>query len=145
MPASIGSAPAVDDTPLRSALAAWNQAARTFDVDAMARVYTEDAVFFGGRPGLSLGRQGVRAYFASYRDVIRSTSLELEDRQLFQLAPDALLAQGYGRFRLELSDGRRTESLLRSTLVVVQRDGRWQLLQHHFSATPETPPIGTPD
>jgi uncharacterized protein (TIGR02246 family) len=123
-------------------LAAWNRAGRNWDPDAFEDVYTADAVFFGGRPGHSVGRAGLRAYWESYVGVIASAELKLQDYELLQLTPDLVLAQGYGCFDLVLTDGRRTRSLLRATLTLVRRGDGWKALQHHFSTTPETPPIG---
>lgn len=123
-------------------LAAWNAAGEHWDPDAFAGVYAEDAVFFGGRPGQNNGRAGVRSYFASYLDMLASVRLHLQDHELFQLAPDVVLVQGYGCFDLVLADGTCTQSVLRGTLTLVRRQGRWQVLQHHFSEAPVVPPIG---
>jgi uncharacterized protein (TIGR02246 family) len=128
---------------LDTVLAAWNRAGRDWNPDAFVDVYTDDVVFFGGRPGHSVGRAGLHAYWVSYVGVIASGHLELQDYQLFQLTPNLVLAQGYGCFDLGLTDGRRTRSVLRATLTLVRRDNGWKILQHHFSTTPEAPPIGT--
>ncbi|HSV84606.1 MAG TPA: SgcJ/EcaC family oxidoreductase [Ramlibacter sp.] len=128
---------------LDAVLAEWNAAGGRWDVEGLAAVYTEDAVFFGGRRGHSTGREGVRAYFASYADTIASTRLQLQDHVLTRLAPDVLQAQGYGCFDMVLTDGRKTRSVLRATLTLVLRDKAWKVQQHHFSTTPEAPPIGT--
>ncbi|MEM5428024.1 nuclear transport factor 2 family protein [Cupriavidus oxalaticus] len=45
-------------------------------------------------------------------------------------------------FRFVLADGRETAARLRTTWVLVRRAGVWQILQHHFSPTPDAPPIG---
>ena len=124
-------------------LKSWNAAARDWDVEAFSQAYTDDAVLFGGRPGLSLGHEGIRGYFSSYVGVIRSTTLELEDQHVFRLDPDTFMAQGYGRFQLTFADGKQSQSVLRTTLVVVRRQGSWKVLQHHFSATPDAPSLGT--
>ena len=50
-------------------------------------------------------------------------------------------AQGYGEFSFIVSGGRPSQSRLRTTLVVVQQRGEWKIRQHHFSTTPEVPPI----
>jgi uncharacterized protein (TIGR02246 family) len=119
----------------------WNAAARNWDVDALTALYSEDAVFFGGRPGQSVGHEAVRGYFASYVGVLASTSLELFDQQQVPLGPDVLLAQGYCRFGFLLVDGRRTSAVMRMTWVLQEGGGQWKIRQHHFSTTPEAPPI----
>jgi uncharacterized protein (TIGR02246 family) len=121
--------------------AAWNAAARRWDAQALTAVYTEDALFFGGRPGHSVGAGEIRAYFASYEGVIESATLELVEQQFLLLADDCFLAQGYGEFAFVLSGGRPSHSRLRTTLIVVLQQGEWKIRQHHFSTTPESPPI----
>ncbi|MGE3867121.1 MAG: nuclear transport factor 2 family protein, partial [Hyphomonadaceae bacterium] len=45
-------------------LAKWAEAFAKPDPEAMAAIYTPDAIFIGGLGGLNLGQEGVRAYFA---------------------------------------------------------------------------------
>jgi len=121
---------------------AWTAAATPWKADALAAVYADDALFFGGRPGHSIGGAAIRDYFASYEGVIESGRLELVDQQVRELAPGCLLAQGYGDFTFVLAGHRQTRSLLRTTLVLSWQQGRWQIRQHHFSASPSAPPLG---
>jgi uncharacterized protein (TIGR02246 family) len=121
--------------------AAWNAAARRWSADALTAVYTNDALFFGGRPGHSVGAAAIREYFASYEGVIDSATLALVEQQCVRLADDCFLAQGYGEFAFVLSGGRPSHSRLRTTLVVALQQGEWKIRQHHFSTTPESPPI----
>ncbi|RZL87687.1 MAG: SgcJ/EcaC family oxidoreductase [Variovorax sp.] len=120
----------------------WTAAASPWNANALAAVYAEDALFFGGRPGHSVGRGAILEYFASYEGVIESGTLELVDQQVVELAPRCLLAQGYGEFAFVLAGARETRSLLRTTLVLRLQQGRWEILQHHFSASPLAPPLG---
>ncbi len=127
---------------LDQALAAWNAAAARWDPEAFGAAYAEDAVIFGGRPGHSTGRDGVRAYFASYVAVVASGHLRLRDYQLFRLAPDVVLVQGYGCFELTFTNGDRASVVERATLTLVNRAPGWRVLQHHFSKTPAAPSLG---
>jgi uncharacterized protein (TIGR02246 family) len=129
-------------TALASVEARWNAAGAPWDPQALANVYTEDAVFFGGRPGHSVGRDAIRGYFASYDGVIASGVMELVEPVILPLAPGLVLAQGHVDFSFVLAGDKRTRSLLRATLVLAKRGERWLILQHHFSPTPETPPLG---
>jgi uncharacterized protein (TIGR02246 family) len=129
------------EAALRSVERAWNEAASGWQVDRLAALYAGNAVFHGGRPGHSIGREQVRAYFQSYAGILASARLDLIDQVLVPLGDDAHLAQGYGHFHFDLVAGGRTEAVWRTTLVLVRRDGDWEILQHHFSATPEAPPI----
>lgn len=126
---------------LAQVLAAWNAAAHHWDADLLTAVYTDDALFFGGRPGHSVGAGAIREYFASYEDVIESATLDLVEQHFIRLADDCFLAQGYGEFAFVLSGDRPSRSRLRTTLIVVLQEGEWKIRQHHFSTTPETPPI----
>lgn len=121
--------------------AAWNAGARRWNPDALTAVYTEDALFFGGRPGLSAGTGAIREYFASYVDVIESATLELVEQRFIRLGPDCFLAQGYGDFSFVLAGNRTSRSRLRTTLVIARQDGEWRIRQHHFSTEPQSPPI----
>jgi ketosteroid isomerase-like protein len=121
--------------------AAWNAAARRWNVDALTAIYTDNALFFGGRPGHSVGAAGIREYFASYEGVIESATLNLVEQQFLRLADDCFVAQGYGEFAFVLSGGRPSRSRLRTTLIVALQQDEWKIRQHHFSTTPESPPI----
>ncbi|WP_174913468.1 YybH family protein [Burkholderia diffusa] len=132
------------DTPgpaLAIVQAAWNAAARDWNPDALTGIYTADALFFGGRPGHSAGRDAIRTYFASYDGVIRSATLALVEQHFIRLGDDCFLAQGYGEFAFVLGDGNTSRSRLRTTLVIALQQGEWKIRQHHFSTSPETPPI----
>ncbi|SPA48341.1 YybH family protein [Cupriavidus taiwanensis] len=119
----------------------WNAAALTWDADALAALYAPEALFFGGRPGHAVGQAAILGYFASYAETLRSASMSLVDQTLVELGKDTLLAQGHANFRFVLADGSETALALRTTWVLVRRLGVWQILQHHFSPTPEAPPI----
>lgn len=121
--------------------AAWNKAALNWDVNALADLYTDDALFYGARPGLAVGRDGVLGYFKSYIGFLKSAKLHLIDQHIRVLAPDAFIAQGYGRFEF-LSEARNQgEATLRTTWTVVRSGETWKIALHHFSLTPEAPPI----
>lgn len=126
---------------LRTVEREWNAASSGWNPDQFAALYTEDALFFGGRPGLSVGRDAVRGYFASYVGILKSTRMQLVHQHLRVLGPDTVLAQGYVRFQFDLVDGHHSSNEMRTTLVMVRREGRWQILQHHFSVTPDAIPI----
>ncbi|SAK77159.1 YybH family protein [Caballeronia ptereochthonis] len=135
----------MNDDEYRRALAtvnaAWSAAAQRWDADAFAALYTEDALFFGGRPAHSIGRDAIRAYFASYEGVIDSASLELEEQHVMTLASDCFVAQGYGVLSSRFPGNRDSRSRLRTTWIIALRDGEWRIRQHHFSGLPEKPPI----
>ncbi|WP_349605926.1 MULTISPECIES: YybH family protein [Cupriavidus] len=126
---------------LRDVERRWNASAREWNVDALTSMYAPEALFFGGRPGHAVGQPEILAYFSSYAGTLLSASMSLVDQTVIELGTDMLLAQGHAKFRFVLADGRETFSELRTTWVLVRRQGVWQILQHHFSPTPEVPPI----
>ena len=127
---------------LNQVVADWNQGAASWDAGVIAAVYTDDAMLYGGRPGHSVGREAIQAYFASYHGVILSGNLALSDTQLRTLADDCVLVQGVVHFTFHLAGDQHTASTLRGTLVLRQQAGPWRILEHHFSADPEAPPLG---
>lgn len=126
---------------LRTIEREWNAAASDWNPGKFAAIYTDDALFFGGRPGLTVGQPAVREYFASYVGILKSTSMALVDQHLRELGPETFLAQGYVNFKFLLESGKNTSTVMRTTLTIVKRDGKWKLIQHHFSTTPETIPV----
>jgi len=121
----------------------WTAAGINWNAQALSDVYTDDAIFFGGRPGMSSGKAAVKDYFTSYVGVLKSTTMKLYDQYVIELAEDTFLAQGFAEFNFILTNGNPAKSVSRTTLLIVKRQGQWKVQQHHFSASPETPPIGT--
>ncbi|GEM_PF-395204 len=138
-------AAAEGEAVLRAVERDWNAAAQHWNTAALAALYTEDAVFYGGRPGHSVGQPQVRDYFDSYAGMFTTVRLALVDQELRALGDGVHLAQGYAAFDFVLAAGGTTRAVLRSTLVLVRRPEGWRIAQHHFSATPAEPPIPPPD
>lgn len=133
------------ETALRIVERDWNAAARQWNAESLAALYTEDALFYGGRPGHAVGRTAVRAYFASYVGTLTGARLSLVDQVVKKLADGIYIAQGYARFGFELTGGGGSSTVLRSTLVLAHRPDGWRIAQHHFSVTPSEPPIPAPE
>lgn len=122
--------------------AAWNDGAKPWNPARLASVYTRDALFLGGRPGHSVGSEAIQAYFSSYVGVIQAGTMALVEQEVRELAPGCLLAQGFVEFAFVLVQGPTTRSRLRTTLVFALEGQTWKIRQHHFSPTPEAPPLG---
>jgi uncharacterized protein (TIGR02246 family) len=120
----------------------WNQAGSSWSPDALAAVYTNEAVFFGGRPGHSVGQDAIRSYFASYGGVIERGQMTWVDPQCLELDAESFLAQGYVDFAFTLAGGCETRSRLRATWVIVRTVSGLRIRLHHFSPTPDVPPLG---
>lgn len=139
--------PATSDIPdphaaLSQVVADWNRSGAMWDAQALAAVYTEDGLLFGGRPGHAVGREAIREYFASYDGVILAGAMEMSDTVLRTLDSACVLAQGMVHFAFTLAGGAQTRSTLRATLVLQQQPDRWRILDHHFSSMPAAPPLG---
>jgi len=121
---------------------AWNSAAKVWNPKALASLYADNALFYGGRSGHSVGAAAVQAYFASYDGIIQSAVLDLIEQELVETSPETFVSQGFGAFSFVLAGGRQTQSVLRTTLVLRKLNGQWKIQLHHFSVTPEVPPLG---
>jgi uncharacterized protein (TIGR02246 family) len=126
---------------LRTVQAAWNAAGRHWDAAMLTAIYTDDAFFYGGRPGHSVGAASILAYFVSYRGIIESATMDLVDQHVVALAPGCVMAQGYVDFGFVLAGRGATRSRLRTTLTLVATREGWRIRQHHFSPTPAEPPL----
>lgn len=127
---------------LAAVLQGWNAAARQWDARALAALYTDDALFFGGRPAHAVGRPAIEQYFLSYAGDIRSGTLDLVEQHLLQLDDANILAQGYGDFSFVLRPDQRTASRLRTSWLLTRQGQGWRIRQHHFSPPPAVPPLG---
>ena len=132
------------ETALRAVERDWNAAAEHWDAAGLTALYTEDAVFYGGRPGHAVGPAKVREYFDSYIGTLAAARLALVDQELRKLAEGVYLAQGYAAFDFDLVAGGASRAVLRSTLVLTRRPEGWRIAQHHFSSPPAEPSIAAP-
>lgn len=130
---------------IESYLASWNAAGSVWDCERLAECFTEDGLFFGGRPTHSVGRQAIEGYFRSYIGTITSCTLSLREQHVFNLDANCLVAQGFGEFFFELSDGLHTHSVVRTTLVLVRQQDRWKTRLQHIAPIPKNPPLGRED
>lgn len=121
--------------------AAWNGASMNWNSEALAALYAENALLFGGRRDHSVGKQAICKYFASYNGIIESASLALQDQHFRSLGAECLLTQGYGQFSFVLCNGQTFLCLMRTTLVVELQENKWKICQHHFSELPTTPTV----
>lgn len=119
----------------------WNMASKNWDPEKFGAIYTDDALFFGGRAPHYVGKSGVLDYFQSYVGVISAATLELVDQHVHDAGPQAFMAQGFGQFRLNMASGTETDLLQRTTLLITRRNSQWKIASHHFSSRPEAPPL----
>jgi ketosteroid isomerase-like protein len=103
------------ETALRAVERDWNAAAQHSNSAGLVALYTEDALFYGGRPGHAVGHAKVREYFDSYVGTPAAARLALVDQELRKLGEGVYLAQGYAAFDFDLTASGATRTVLRST------------------------------
>ncbi len=119
----------------------WSAAGRGWNPAALAGLYCEDAVLFGGLPGHAVGRAQIQSYFQSYAGTILSASLVLLHQELLVNGDLTLLAQGFADFAFTLPAG-DTRQRMRTTWLLDWAGGETQIRAHHFSPEPDEPPLG---
>jgi uncharacterized protein (TIGR02246 family) len=108
----------------------WVDAFNRADVDALARLYTDDILFFGSLPDLYVGHAGVRDYLASVLPA--GVQVQLVDRRFVDVA-DGIVAMS-GLLNGAWASGERRQ--YRLTWTLVERDGDWLIALHHGSLRP---------
>ena len=78
------------ETALRAVERDWNAAAQHWNSAGLVALYTEDALFYGGRPGHAVGHAKVREYFDSYVGTLAAARLALVDQELRKLGEGIL-------------------------------------------------------
>jgi len=127
---------------LAQVLEKWNLGAANWDPAGLSAAYTDDGLMYAGRPEHVVGHEAILKYFASYEGEILGAHLTMPDPIIRPLADDAVLIQGDVHFKFHLSGDEHTRTHMRGTLVLVKRNEGWRILDHHFSAVPEAPPLG---
>lgn len=111
----------------------WNDAAAAWDIKALARIYSKDALFFGLLPRLYIGRPEVEEYFGSYLDKLQGVTLTLVNQNIRSLDDGVFAAQGFGDIVNRYFDGSIVRNMVRSSFVIVENAGEWEIALHHFS------------
>lgn len=117
---------------VRQLQAQWADAFNRCDWGALESLYHPEAQLFGGRPSLSEGRLGVRAYF----DLVKPGARVVFDESTSTVphGPDLIVAAGIVDFRRE--DRPRPHRL---TWTLVRTAGGWRIASHHASPLPAPP------
>ncbi len=125
---------------LKELEARWSKASADWDPVALAALYSDDAMLFGGLGELFAGPR-VLDYFEFYKGNILSATLAFHDQHYIELAPDIWLAQGFGSFTLRTAKGGPFEMRQRTSWVFSRQGGEWKIRSHHFSPIPAAPPV----
>lgn len=139
-PAPATSGPADQVEALRERGHAWVEAARAEDAAALARLYTEDAVFLPpGRPEI-VGRERIRSLFAAQFEQM-DASYDFEIREIV-VSGDWAFRRGAYTVRAALADG--SARTIRDKFLDVWRrgeDGRWRIARDIWNRS-ESPEAG---
>jgi uncharacterized protein (TIGR02246 family) len=111
--------------------AKWSDAFAKWDIDALAALYTKDALFFGSTPDLYIGQDGVKTYFSKLpTGVFKSATFS--DQHFIRLAPNVILAAGFVTFTRE-TNGQTSQLPFRITLTLLRQGRVWRIASHHAS------------
>lgn len=114
--------------PGRTAADRWAAAATRGDVSALAALYAPDAVLWG--PSASTPRRGVpaiRDYYAQTLKVLGKPRIVLREHYARVIGEASIVSGTYSVMRPG------SEALGRHTIVSVQRQGEWLIVEHHMS------------
>jgi uncharacterized protein (TIGR02246 family) len=108
----------------------WATNFGAFDADAQASLYSSNALFFGSKPTLFRGREGVASYFKGLPKW-RSRSARFSDVVVVQVNPDLINVAGIATF---VADEGAINLSVKITWVIVREDGDWKIVSHHVSS-----------
>jgi uncharacterized protein (TIGR02246 family) len=107
----------------------WSAGFRGLDAEALASLYSKSVFFFGSKPQLYRGRQGVADYFNALPRW-KSPTVRF-DVVTALVSPDVINVAGSASFFV---DANRAPLSVKITWVVVQEDGEWTIASHHVSS-----------
>ncbi|WP_340696897.1 SgcJ/EcaC family oxidoreductase [Cellulosimicrobium funkei] len=107
-------------------LQTWQHHVDAHDPDAVATVFTPDALFQGLRPAPSTGREGIRAYYAAQPLGMAATYQVLHTRAL-----SGNTIATFARLTFAFLDSHTTPVYL--TALLEQADDTWQISHYHVS------------
>jgi uncharacterized protein (TIGR02246 family) len=108
----------------------WSAGFRKLDADALASLYSKNAFFFGSKPELYRGRDGVAAYFNALPRW-SSPSVQFTDLMTAPVGPDLINVAGTASF--VVGEGAAPLSV-KLTWVIVREAGDWKIASHHVSS-----------
>ena len=108
----------------------WATNFAAFDADGQASLYSKNALFFGSKPTLYRGRDGVAAYFNGLAKW-RSREVQFTDVIVVPAGDDVINVAGIANFVI---DEGVTNLSVKITWVIVREDGDWKIVSHHVSS-----------
>ena len=111
-------------------MAKWADNFSKFDADAQASLYSKNALFFGSKPTLYRGKDGVASYFNGLPKW-RSREVQFTDVVVVPAGDDVINVAGIANFVI---DEGATNLSVKITWVIVREDGDWKIVSHHVSS-----------
>jgi uncharacterized protein (TIGR02246 family) len=124
----VRAAPAGDAAALE---AKWSDAFAKWDIDALATLYTKDALFFGSTPELYVGQEGVKTYFSKLPKGVFKSAV-FSDQRVIRLTGSVIVAAGFVTFTREVN-GQTSQVPFRITLTLLRLGKGWKIAAHHAS------------
>ena len=114
---------------------AWADGMSRHDVDAVVALYDSQAILWGTRSAkLRDTPASVREYFEILKKVPPSYKATLGEQHI-RVFGDVAIDTGSYTFS-EVRDGKEILRPARFSMVFLNRDGRWLIIDHHSSAVP---------
>lgn len=136
----MASATAADKTVAEDSVGdAWQKAIKAADLDAVMKLYADDAIGWFPDEAAHVGAAAIRA---SYKDMFESNTVEAAALTNRHRVSDAKHRSNWGNFSITLkqkADGRVVTIGGRYTDVQELRDGRWVYVVDHASVEPAPP------
>jgi uncharacterized protein (TIGR02246 family) len=115
----------------------WAAAIAANDTNAVAKLYTPDALFYGITSfKLHAGTEAIREYFKTAPE--SGKQITISERHMVVLADAAVMGVGLYQFDLT-QNGMRVPRSARFTFVVVKRGADWLIAHQHSSPLPPAP------
>jgi uncharacterized protein (TIGR02246 family) len=108
----------------------WSAAFSRLDADALARLYSSNAFFFGSKSQLYRGSQGVAAYFNALPRW-SSPVVQFTDRATVQVNSNLINFAATATF---VVDEDTAPLSVKITWVIAREDGDWKIVSHHVSS-----------
>lgn len=114
----------------------WATAFSKGDLDALMKLYDEDALMWGtSSSGIRKGANAIRQYYAQLLKAFPGTRVALQATNPRRYG-DTGVNSGAFTMRRTASDGRVVVTSARFTMTYVSRGGRWLIVDHHSSLAP---------
>jgi uncharacterized protein (TIGR02246 family) len=111
-------------------MAKWADNFSKFDADGQASLYSRNALFYGSKPTLYRGQDGVASYFNGLQKW-RSREVQFTDVVVMPAGDDVINVAGIANFVI---DEGATNLSVKITWVIVREDGDWKIVSHHVSS-----------